>query len=165
MVLMSAAMAGPSGRVGEQLERRVDEHRFPMRMRPGDRPLVRRSVDRPLHVELLQALGGPLGQLSGPPAFCETLETGKLVPSSAVQSRLAYSPCGPVDSTIARNSHRAGPTCAQGKTKTNISRALCSEHERTVNKVPRSLFGDSTAKTTKAAVHCQASNLSRPPRN
>ena len=69
MVLMSAAMAGPSGGVGEQLERRVDEHRFPMRMRPGDRPLVRRSVDRPLNVELLQALGGPLGQLSGPPAF------------------------------------------------------------------------------------------------
>jgi hypothetical protein len=29
---------------------------------------VQRSVDRPFNVELLQALGGPLGQLSGPPA-------------------------------------------------------------------------------------------------
>src|SRR5262245_27111248 len=32
-----------------------------MRMRPGDRPLVRRSVDRPLNVELLQALEGRSG--------------------------------------------------------------------------------------------------------
>jgi hypothetical protein len=32
-----------------------------MRMRPGDRPLVRRSVDRPSNVELLQALEGRSG--------------------------------------------------------------------------------------------------------
>jgi hypothetical protein len=57
---MSAAMACPSGRVGEQLERLVDKHRFSMRTRPGDRPLVRRSVDRP-NVELLQALEGRSG--------------------------------------------------------------------------------------------------------
>jgi hypothetical protein len=57
---MSAAMACPSGRVGERLERLVDKHRFSMRTRPGDRPLVRRSVDRP-NVELLQALEGRSG--------------------------------------------------------------------------------------------------------
>jgi len=41
-------MACPSGRVGEQLERHADKHRFPMRIRPGDRPPVQRSVNRPL---------------------------------------------------------------------------------------------------------------------
>jgi hypothetical protein len=45
---MSAAMACPSGRVGEQLERHADKHRFPMRIRPGDRPPVQRSANRPL---------------------------------------------------------------------------------------------------------------------
>jgi hypothetical protein len=34
VVGVSAAMAGPSSRVGEQLERHADEHRFPMRWRP-----------------------------------------------------------------------------------------------------------------------------------
>src|SRR5260370_22847040 len=41
---MSAAMACPSGRVGEQLERHADKHRFPMRIRPGDRPPVQLSI-------------------------------------------------------------------------------------------------------------------------
>jgi hypothetical protein len=45
---VSAAMACPSGRVGEQLERHADKHRFPMRIRPGDRPPVQRSANRPL---------------------------------------------------------------------------------------------------------------------
>src|SRR2546426_11792281 len=44
----SAAMAGPSGRGGEQLERRADEHRFPMRLRPGDRPLGAEGLRSPL---------------------------------------------------------------------------------------------------------------------
>ena len=48
LLVMSAAMACPSGRVGEQLERHADKHRFPMRIRPGDRPPVRRSANRPL---------------------------------------------------------------------------------------------------------------------
>jgi hypothetical protein len=58
---LSAAMACPSGRVGEQLERHADKHRFPMRIRPGDRPPVQRSANRPLNVELLQALEGRSG--------------------------------------------------------------------------------------------------------
>jgi hypothetical protein len=45
---LSAAMACPSGRVGEQLERHADKHRFPMRIRPGDRPPVQRFANRPL---------------------------------------------------------------------------------------------------------------------
>ena len=48
LLAMSAAMACPSGRVGEQLERHADKHRFPMRIRPGDRPPVQRSANRPL---------------------------------------------------------------------------------------------------------------------
>jgi hypothetical protein len=56
---------------GEQLERHADKHRFPMRMRPGDRPPVQRFANRPLNVELLQARGS-LGKLGGPPAFCRT---------------------------------------------------------------------------------------------
>jgi hypothetical protein len=61
LLVMSAAMACPSGRVGEQLERHADKHRFPMRIRPGDRPPVQRSVNRPFNVELLQALEGRSG--------------------------------------------------------------------------------------------------------
>jgi hypothetical protein len=57
----SAAMACPSGRVGEQLERHADKHRFPMRIRPGDRPPVQRFANRPLNVELQQALEGRSG--------------------------------------------------------------------------------------------------------
>jgi hypothetical protein len=48
------------------------KHRFPMRMRPGDRPPVQRFANRPLNVELLQARGS-LGKLGGPPAFAGPL--------------------------------------------------------------------------------------------
>jgi hypothetical protein len=58
-------------RVGEQLERRADKHRFPMRIRPGDRPPVQWFANRPFNVELLQALRGSLGQPGGPPGFLE----------------------------------------------------------------------------------------------
>jgi hypothetical protein len=61
LLVMSAAMACPSGRVGEQLERHADKHRFPMRIRPGDRPPVQRFANRPFNVELLQALEGRSG--------------------------------------------------------------------------------------------------------
>ena len=61
LLAMSAAMACPSGRVGEQLERHVDKHRFPMRIRPGDRPPGAEVRKSPLNVELLQALEGRSG--------------------------------------------------------------------------------------------------------
>src|SRR2546428_4207269 len=54
-------MACPSGRVGEQLERHADKHRFPMRIRPGDRPPGAEVRKSPLNVELLQALEGRSG--------------------------------------------------------------------------------------------------------
>jgi hypothetical protein len=68
----SAAMACPSGRVGEQLERHVDKHRFPMRIRPGDRPPVQRSANRPLMWNCCRQLEGRSGnwaalRLSGKP--------------------------------------------------------------------------------------------------
>ncbi len=68
----SAAMACPSGRVGEQLERHADKHRFPMRIRPGDRPPVQRSANRPLmwnccrHKRVARATGRPSGFLENP---------------------------------------------------------------------------------------------------
>ena len=61
LLAMSAAMACPSGRVGEQLERHADKHRFPMRIRPGDRPPGAEVRKSPLNVELLQALEGRSG--------------------------------------------------------------------------------------------------------
>jgi hypothetical protein len=68
----SAAMACPSGRVGEQLERHVDKHRFPMRIRPGDRPPVQSSANRPLMWNCCRQLEGRSGnwaalRLSGEP--------------------------------------------------------------------------------------------------
>src|SRR6266436_7785454 len=72
LLVMSAAMACPSGRVGEQLERHVDKHRFPMRIRPGDRPPVQRSANRPLmwnccrHKRVARATGRPSGFLENP---------------------------------------------------------------------------------------------------
>ena len=67
-------MACPSGRVGEQLERHADKHRFPMRIRPGDRPPGAEVRKSPLNVELLQALEGRSGnwaalRLSGEPCI------------------------------------------------------------------------------------------------
>ena len=61
LLAMSAAMACPSGRVDEQLERHADKHRFPMRIRPGDRPPGAEVRKSPLNVELLQALEGRSG--------------------------------------------------------------------------------------------------------
>src|SRR5215813_12867139 len=58
---VSAAMACPSGRVDEQLERHDDKHRFPMRIWPGDRPPGAEVRKSPLNVELLQALEGRSG--------------------------------------------------------------------------------------------------------
>ena len=63
-------MACPSGRVGEQLERHADKHRFPMRIRPGDRPPVQKSANRPA-----AGTRGSLGQLGGPPAFLKASES------------------------------------------------------------------------------------------
>jgi hypothetical protein len=61
-------------RVGEQLERHADKHRFPMRIRPGDRPPVQRFANRPLNVELLQALEGRSGNWAALRAFWRTLD-------------------------------------------------------------------------------------------
>jgi hypothetical protein len=82
-------MACPSGRVDEQLERHADKHRFPMRIRPGDRPPVQRFANRPLNVELLQARGS-LGQLGGPPAFLRTQGTNSLSRQFANALRLHF---------------------------------------------------------------------------
>jgi hypothetical protein len=84
----SAAMACPSGRVGEQLERHADKHRFPMRIRPGDRPPVQRFANRPLNVELLQALEGRSGnwaalRLSGEPWIKTMSKEHRSKPSSS----------------------------------------------------------------------------------
>ena len=71
---------------GEQLERHADKHRFPMRMRPGDRPPVQRFANRPLNEELLQARGS-LGKLGGPPAFRSTAHRYIGCPSGSGQVR------------------------------------------------------------------------------
>jgi hypothetical protein len=57
-----------------------------MRIRPGDRPPVQRSANRPLNVELLQALEGRSGNW----AALRLSEPGKLVSTAQVRSTLQY---------------------------------------------------------------------------
>ena len=71
---LSAAMACPSGWVGEQLERHAESTGSRCGYGREIGPPVQRFANRPFNVELLQARGS-LGQLGGPPAFLKTLAT------------------------------------------------------------------------------------------
>jgi hypothetical protein len=106
----SAAMACPSGRVGEQLERHVDKHRFPMRIRPGDRPPVQRSANRPLMWNCCRQLEGRSGnwaalRLSGKPwIYCCQINVSGRSFRQALRSRFALSPRG---KRCPRSTHRS----------------------------------------------------------
>jgi hypothetical protein len=66
---MLAAMARPSRRFGGPRARCADKQGFPSWMRPGDRPPVQRSNNRPLMWNCCRQLKDRQGQLGGPSTF------------------------------------------------------------------------------------------------
>jgi hypothetical protein len=67
--MLLAAMARPSRRFGGPRARCADKQGFPSWMRPGDRPPVQRSNNRPLMWNCCRQLKDRPGQLGGPSMF------------------------------------------------------------------------------------------------